>query len=149
VIDNIFNILKFAAWPTGKHRKRIRDRGIKWEEGYREKSAPLRKRFLRDIGIGSYYRWEGHDYTTDSDYFVVVGPAQERYGKKSFFSGIKKLPPKTERKKIYAPSGKYFTNIVSALSHANRMWNTPFPRNQINYTTADLANINIPRRLKA
>ena len=149
MLENMFNLSKFSAWPTGKHRKRIRDRGIHWEESYKEKSAPLKKRFIRDIGEGSYYRWEGHDYTTNSDYFIVVGPAQDRYGKKLFFAGIKKLPPKHERKKIYAPSGKYFTTILAALSHSNRMWSAPFPRNQINYTASDLANINIPRNLKA
>ena len=142
---NIFNLRQFKM----AGRKRIKDRGIRWDESYREKSEPLKKRFDNAIGTGAYYRWEGHDYTTNSDYFVVVGPARTKEGKKMFFSGIKKLPPKYKRKKIYAPSGKYFTNILSALSHASKMWGVRFPPNQTNYSQADLSEINIPRHVKA
>ena len=130
-------------------RKRIKDRGIRWKEHYAEKSEPLKKRFDKMIGSGAYFRWEGHDYTTASDYFVVVGPAQTKEGKKMFFAGVKKLPPKYQRKKVYAPSGKYFTNILSALSHASKMWGVNFPPNQINYSQNDLTDVNIPRHLKA
>ena len=129
-------------------RKRIRDRGIRWDETYHERSEPLKKRFDRDIGVGAYYRWEGHDYTTDSDYFIVVGPAIQKYGQKSFFAGIKKYPPKYERKKVYAPSGKYFTNILSALSHASKMWGITFPPEQHNYSVDDLSQVEIPRHMK-
>ena len=38
-----FNLLKFAS------RKRIRDRGIRWDETYHERSAPLKKRFEKEI----------------------------------------------------------------------------------------------------
>ncbi|MFW6121108.1 MAG: hypothetical protein ACOC80_09455, partial [Petrotogales bacterium] len=88
----MFNLRKFSA-------KRIKDRHILWHEKYRERSKPLKKKLDKLIGEGSYYRWEGHDYTTNSDYFVVVGPAQEKSGKKSFFAGIKKLPPRYKRDK--------------------------------------------------
>jgi len=135
--------------PTGQKRKRIKDRGIRWKEHYHERSLPLKKRFNKDIGPGSYYRWEGHDYTTDSDYFVVVGPAVQKHGQKSFFAGIKKYPPKWERKKVYAPSGKYFNNIMSALSHTSKMWGVTMPQNQQEYNTVDLANVKIPRHVKA
>ncbi|GAH10362.1 unnamed protein product, partial [marine sediment metagenome] len=54
-------------------RKRIKDRGIDWKEYYHERSAKLKKRFEKDIGPGVYKRWEGHDYGTDGDYFIVVG----------------------------------------------------------------------------
>jgi hypothetical protein len=144
-----FDVFKLSYVAPSKKRKRIRDRGIKWEEKYHDRSAPLKKRFDKNIGEGAYLRWEGHDYTTDSDYFIVVGPAQQKYGRKSFFAGIKKLPPKHERKKVYAPSGKYFTSIMSALSHASKMWGIPFPKNQTNYSTADLENVKIPRKMKA
>jgi len=129
-------------------RKRIKDRGIDWKEAYREKSDDLKIRFDRDIGQGAYYRWEGHDYTTDADYFIIVGPALTKQGKKRFFSGIKRLPPKWKRKKIYAPSGEYFSTIASALSHAVEMWGLSYPQNQRNYTLHDLANVNIPRHVK-
>jgi len=147
-MDNkVFNLSKTSMVKEASP-KRIRDRGINWKEHYQEKSQALKKRFDKDIGQGVYYRWEGHDYTTSSDYFVVVGPATQRYGQKSFFAGIKKLPPKERRKKVYAPSGKYFTNIVSALSYASRMWGVKFPPNQKNYSTQDLQNIRIPRHVK-
>ena len=139
-----FNLLKFAS------RKRIRDRGIRWDETYHERSAPLKKRFDKEIGSGSYHRWEGHDYTTNSDYFVVVGPAIQKSGQKSFFAGVKKLPPRYKREKVksYAPSGKYFTNIHSALSHAVEMWGVQFPKNQQKYDEKNLANVGIPRHIK-
>ena len=139
-----FNLLKFGS------RKRIKDRGIRWEETYHERSAPLKKRFEKEIGPGSYIRWEGHDYTTDSDYFVVVGPAVQRSGQKSFFAGVKKLPPRYKREKVksYAPSGEYFTNILSALSHASEMWGVTFPQHQQKYDQNDLARVKIPRHVK-
>jgi hypothetical protein len=142
-IYNINGINKIAG------RKRIRDRGIHWVEKYGEKSIELKRRYDKKIGDKAYLRWEGHDYTTESDYFVVVGPAKTKYDQKSFFAGIKKLPPKARRKKIYAPSGKYFPSIISAISHASKMWGVIMPHDQPNYTIDDLANINIPRHMKA
>ena len=142
-MENIFNLEKFAS------RKRIRDRGISWKEKYGEKSDDLKKRYDKKIGHNAYLRFEGHDYTTNSDYFVVVGPAIQRYGQKSFFAVIKKLPPKERRKKIYAPSGKYFPSIVSALSYASKMWGITMPSDQPNYTSDTIANIDIPRHMKA
>ena len=119
---------------------------------YRERSAPLKKRFNKLLGEQSYYRWEGHDsVVTGSDYFVVVGPAIERSGQKSFFAGIKKLPfgYKFEKKiKAYAPNGKYFPTMISALSHASKMWGTPFPPDQTDYTRDDLESVDIPRHIK-
>lgn len=129
--------------------RRIRDRGIRWKEYYGEKSFYLKKKFNKLIGPGSYYRWQGRDYATSmSDYFVVVGPSQERYGRKSFFAGIKKLPPKWKRKKIYAPDGKYFSTIASALSHVSKMWGIPYPKDQYNYSARDLQDVKIPRHIK-
>ena len=130
-------------------RKRIRERNIKWEETYQEKSAELKKRFDRDVGRGSYYRWEGEDFVEAmADYFVVVGPSQTKDGRKQFFAGIKKLPPEFKRKKVYAPSGKYFPNIISALSYANEMWGTPMPPGQAMYDENTIANVDIPRHVK-
>ena len=149
MIETIFNIFRYAEFASTNKRKRIRDRGIRWKEHYSEKSLPLKKRFDKDIGDGVYRRWEGHDYTTNSDYFIVVGPAKKKYGNSAFFAGIKKLPPKHERKKVYAPSGKYFSSLLSALSHASQMWGVQFPAGQQNMTLADLAGKNIPRRVKA
>lgn len=129
-------------------RKRIRDRGIQWKETYREKSDDLKRRFTQTIGPGSYYRWEGHDYSTSADYFVIIGPALTKDGQKRFFAGIKRLPPIERRKKVYAPSGKYFSTIMSALGHANKMWGTEIPQGQPSYDEGTLAPINIPRHIK-
>jgi len=128
-------------------RKRIKDRGIEWKEHYHERSQKLKERFERDLGQGSYKRWEGHDYTTNSDYFVVVGPALTKEGKKRFFSGVKKLPddPKAP---VYAPSGEYFSTIEAAFSHANDKWGIIFPKGVPHYTMEDLARIKIPRHVK-
>jgi hypothetical protein len=128
-------------------RKRIRDRGIKWEETYHEKSAPLKKRFDKEIGQGSYFRWEGHDYSTNGDYFVVVGPAVTKDLKKRFFAGIKRLPQDV-KKKIFAPSGEYFSTMHGALSFATERWGLKFPHGSPNYNLGDLANIKIPRHVK-
>lgn len=134
-------IFKFSG------RKRIKDRGIKWEPTYHERSEKLRKRFDEQIGPMAYMRWEGHDYTTNSDYFIIVGPSLTKEGRKRFFSGIKKLPD-DPKAKIYAPSGEYFTSSVAAFSHASNKWAIPFPKGAPNYTAEQLAPIDIPRHVK-
>ena len=138
------SIVKLAA-------KRIKDRNILWKESYTERTAPLRERYLKDIGPGSYYRWEGHDTTTNSDYYVICSPAQTKYGEKAYFAGIKKLPPRHLRDiaKTYSPYGKYFNNIASALTFLKEKYNVPFPKGQKNYTFRELQNVNIPRFVKA
>ncbi len=131
--------------------KRIKDRNITWREAYSERTAPLHERYTAEVGPGSYRRWEGHDYTTNSDYYVVCSPAQTKYGEKAYFAGIKKLPPVAVRDvvKTYSPYGKYFTNIASALSFLKDKYGVPWPKGQINYTSDNLQNIDIPRFVKA
>ena len=92
-------------------------------------------------------RFEGHDYTTDSDYFIIVGPSLTREGRKAFFAGIKKYPD-DPKSKVYAPSGEYFSNSVSAFSHASDKWGIQFPKNVPNYSVDQLVNIKIPRHIK-
>ena len=145
---NISEFYKLSEGFGKPKRKRIKDRGIKWEEKYRERSEPLKKRFDKSLGSGSYYRWEGHDFSTNSDYFIVIGPAKEKTGKKAYFAGIKKLPIDWEHKKVFSPYGKYFSNILSALSYANSHWGIRFPPNQRNYSIRELAPIDIPRKIK-
>lgn len=131
--------------------RRIRDRNITWEEAYTERTEPLKKRYDRDVGPGAYYRWEGHDYTTNSDYYVVCSPARTKDLKKSFFAGIKKLPFdwRDFESKVYSPYGKYFDNISSALSFLSDKYRIPYPKNQFNYTLNNLSNVKIPRTVKA
>lgn len=128
-------------------RRRIKDRGIKWEETYGEKSKDAKKHF-ENILPGSYFRWEGYDYESGHPYYVVVGPAMsKRYGK-AFFAGIKKMP-KDPKKKAYSPSGKYFESLSSALSHASEMWGISYPQNAGQYRKNDLANLDIPKHIKS
>jgi len=146
---NIYNYKKIKEAVSVKlaYRKRIKDRGINWKEHYHERSQRLKIRFEKDIGPGSYVRWEGHDYTTNSDYFVIVGPSLTKDGKKKFFSGVKKLP-EDPKAKVYAPSGEYFSTIVGAFSHASNKWAIPFPKGSPQYSVSDLMDIEIPRHVK-
>ena len=128
-------------------RKRIKDRGIDWKPKYHERSIRLKEKFDKVIGQYSYMRWEGHDYTTDSDYFVVMGPSLTKEGRKMFFAGIKKLPDDPE-KKVYAPSGEYFSTSEAALSYVSDKWGVPYPQEAPNYSVEQLAGIKIPRHVK-
>ena len=128
-------------------RKKIKDRGINWKEKYHEKSIGLKKKFDKEIGPQAYMRFEGHDYTTNSDYFVVVGPAVTKDLKKRYFAGVKKMPD-DPKAKVYAPSGEYFSTIIGAFSHASDKWGIPFPKGVVEYNLSHLANIDIPRHVK-
>lgn len=134
---------------SGQHggRKRIKDRGIEWKEHYGEKSVGLKKKFDEEIGPISYMRWEGHDYSTNGDYFIVVGPAITADEDKKFFSGIKRLPD-DPTKTVYSPSGEYFENSHAAFSHASDKWGVPFPKGSPKYDHNVLMNIDIPRHVK-
>lgn len=128
-------------------RRRLKDRGIKWQEHYGKKSSSVKKHFDKELP-GSYFRWQGLDHESGHPYYVVVGPAiSERQGK-AFFAGVKKMP-KDPRKKAYSPSGKYFSSLRSALSYAVDMWGVSFPKNAGNYSKNDLAIIDIPRHMKS
>lgn len=147
IFFDLYKIQKYAV-----SRKPIKERGIKWEESYEERSVGLKKRMDKKIGYGAYRRWTGYDSTTNSDYYVVVGPSIQKGVGKMWFAGIKKLsanPVEREKKKNYSPYGEYFPNIIAAQSHANRRWGVPMPDNQINYTKDDLTHVDIPKHVKA
>jgi len=127
-------------------RKRLKDRHIQWKEKYKERSIGLKKKFEKMLP-GSYFRWEGFDYTTMHPYYVVVGPANSKKFGKAFFAGNKKLP-KDPRKKAYSPSGKYFGSLKEALRHASEMWGVNTPRTAGNYRKKDLIPLDIPSHLK-
>lgn len=143
----VFNLNKIAG------RKRIKDRGIRWEEMYRERSLPQKEKFEKEVGPGSYYRWEGHDYTTNSIYYIVVGPSIQHNIGKMFFAGIKKIPieefTKDPDTKTYSPYGEYFPTIKGALIYASQRWGVPMPKNQIPYNKSTLMNVDIPEHVKA
>lgn len=127
-------------------RRRIKDKGIHWEETYGERSRDMKKKFEK-ILPGSYFRWEGKDYEDGVYRYVVVGPALSKTAGKSFFAGNKKMP-RDPRKKAGAPSGKYFSTLRSALIYANDMWGVSIPRNAGHYSAQDLRNIDIPKHIK-
>ena len=58
------------------------------------------------------------------------------------------MPPEYKRKKIYAPSGKYFPSIMSAVAYASQKWGLPYPQDIQPYDSGSLQNVNIPKRLK-
>lgn len=123
--------------------KRIRDRGIIWKEKYTKKSLALKKKFQKQLGNGSYFRWEGHDSTTGNDYYVVVGPGYSKTKGKMFFSGIRKLPGE------YSPNGEYFRSLRKAMNYAKEMWNVRFPKDFRDYTQEDLALVRMhPKEIK-
>ena len=139
----MFNLSKYA----GPHR--IKDRMIKWEESYQKRSKKLKERFENQLGYGSYRRWEGHDSTTDGDYFIVVGPAKTKELKKRFFVGIKRYPEGEKKHgEEFAPYGEYYSTLFGALSHAAEKWGVPWPKGQHNITKEDLEPVDIPRHVR-
>jgi hypothetical protein len=127
-------------------RRRLKERHIRWEEKYGEKSKEAKKKFEKMLP-GSYFRWEGLDHESGHPYYVVVGPAVSKRFGKSFFAGVKKMP-KDPHKKAYSPSGKYFESLNAAITHASNMWGTPRPKNAGNYHKNELLGLNIPKHVK-
>jgi hypothetical protein len=117
--------------------KRIKDRGIIWHETYTKKTAGLKKRFTKELGPGSYFRWEGYDSTIGKDYYVVVGPGYSKTKGKLFFAGIRRLPGE------YSPNGEYFRSLRRAMSHARDMWGVRYPKDFKDYTQEDLVNVRV------
>jgi hypothetical protein len=118
--------------------KRIKDRGINWKETYTKKTLGFKQDFEETVGPGSYFRWEGHDHVTDSDYYVVAGPGNSKENGNMFFTGIRKLPAE------YSPNGEYFTTLRKALAYARKQWAVPFPKGfHYDYTQEDLSNVEI------
>jgi len=128
-------------------RRRIKEKGIRWEEHYGEKSEEVKKKF-EEILPGSYFRWVGKDYEDACWRYVVVGPAVSKREGKSFFAGNKKMPS-DPKKKAYSPSGKYFPTLRSAIAYAIEMWGVRMPENAGQWTKEDLQAIEIPKHIKS
>lgn len=101
--------------------KPIKERGIKWTESYGDKSSYLKREMDEQIGLGSYFRWEGHDSTTGNDYYVVVSPGWSPKKGYHFFAGLRKMPAD------HGASGKYFNSMREALNYAYETWRVPKP----------------------
>jgi hypothetical protein len=50
---------------------------------------------------------------------------------------------------VYSPYGKYFSSIAAALGFLKDKYGVPWPKDQINYNSTQLQNIEIPRFVKA
>jgi len=114
--------------------KPLKDRGIHWEEKYGEKSAYLKEEYEKQVGPGSYFRWEGHDSSTGEDYYVVVTPGYSKKKGYHFFAALRKMPAND------GASGKKFKTQAEALSHAFKTWMVPPPKTKPHkpYITKDL-----------
>jgi hypothetical protein len=99
----------------------IKNRGIRWKESYGDKSAYLKEQFEKQVGPGSYFRWEGHDSTSGEDYYVVVTPGYSKKRGFHFFAGLRKIPAEN------GSSGKKFNSQMEALSYAMETWRVPKP----------------------
>lgn len=100
----------------------IKDRGIRWEEIYGDKSLYLKQQFEEQVGPGSYFRWEGHDSTSGADYYAVVTPGFSNNHGFHFFAALRKMPAKN------GASGKKFKTQAEALSYAYDTWRVPPPK---------------------
>jgi hypothetical protein len=118
--------------------KRIRDRGIRWKEVYTKKTMALKKKFEKELGPGSYFRWEGYDVSTGNTYYIVAGPGYSKTKGKLFFSGIRKMPAE------YSPNGEYFRTLRKSINYAKEMWGISFPRDFVrDYKAEELAAIRV------
>lgn len=117
----------------------IKERGIRWTEKYSEKSSDLKQEMRKQIGEGSYFRWEGHDYTTGNDYYVVISPGYSIKKGYFFFAGLRKMPAN------HGASGKKFSTQEEALNYAITRWKIPRPLEKPakRYTRDDLVNVPI------
>ena len=90
----------------------------------------------KEIGIGSYFRWEGYDKTTDTSYYVAVSPGYSKKKGYFFFAGLRKIPAE------HGASGKKFTSQADALNYAMETWNVPRPQQRPAkaYNIADIRN---------
>ena len=122
--------------------KRIKDRGIRWKEKYTKKTLALKKKYERELGPSSYFRWEGYDSSTGNTYYIVAGPGFSKTKGKLFFSGIRKMPAE------YSPNGEYFKTLRQSIVYARDMWGISFPKNFTrDYNADDLAAIRIKNSL--
>ena len=111
------------------------EKNIRWQEGYTDKTSFLRKQFNEVVGPGSYFRYEGKDIDTGSEYYCILSPAKIHNPIAKFFAGVRKLPA------TYSAGGKYFDSLNSAAQYAHDTWGVPIPKEMRPYTSASLYGI--------
>lgn len=120
---------------TKTAKEKLSEKNIKWAEVYTDKTMYLKNQFDDVIGPGSYFRFEGVDADSGSEYYVIVGPAKIHAPRAKFFAGVRKLPA------TYPAGGKYFDSLDAAANYAKETWGINIPKSLKPYTSAQLFNI--------
>jgi hypothetical protein len=116
-------------------REKLAEKDIKWKETYTDKTSFLKEQFEAVIGQGSYFRFEGEDYSSGDRYYCIIGPAKIKKPRAKFFAGVRKLPA------TYSAGGKYFDSMDSAAKYAKDTWGVPTPSTLRPYNSAQLHGI--------
>jgi len=116
-------------------KEKLKEKNIKWEESYTEKTLFLKEQFEEVVGKGSYFRFEGKDYDSGGEYYVIVGPARIHAPRAKFFAGVRKLPA------TYPAGGQYFDSLDGAINYAHDTWGVPVPKDLKPYTSSSLHDI--------
>lgn len=116
-------------------KEKLAEKNIDWIENYTDKSAFLKEQFEDIIGPGSYFRFEGKDMDSKSEYYCIIGPAGIHKPRAKFFAGVRKLPA------TYSAGGKYFDSLDGAAKYARDTWGVPTPKALKPYTSASLYGI--------
>jgi len=116
-------------------REKLVEKNIKWKEAYTDKTLFLKEQFEEVVGEGSYFRFEGKDIDSSSEYYCIIGPAKVHAPRAKFFAGVRKLPA------TYSAGGKYFDSMDGAATYAKETWGIPIPSSLKPYTSAALYGI--------
>jgi len=116
-------------------KEKLVEKNIDWEQIYTDKTLYLKEQFEDVIGPGSYFRFEGQDKQSGSEYYCIVGPAKIKDPIAKFFAGVRKLPA------TYSAGGKYFDSLTEAANYAKETWGVPVPRSLRPYTSGQLHGI--------
>jgi len=116
-------------------REKLVEKDIEWKQVYTDKTLFLKEQFEDVVGPGSYFRFEGVDKGSSSEYYCIIGPAKIHDPIAKFFAGVRKLPA------TYSAGGKYFDSLDAAASYARDTWGVPTPRSLRPYTASSLRDI--------
>ena len=116
-------------------KEKLKEKNIRWTEGYTDKTAFLKEQFEAVIGPGSYFRFEGLNRDNGDEYYVIIGPANIHKPRAKFFAGVRKLPAE------YSAAGLYFDSMDRAAEYARETWGVMPPDELRPYTSGQLHGI--------
>jgi len=116
-------------------REKLVEKNITWGEAYTDKTLFLKEQFEDIVGPGSYFRFEGKDVDSKSEYYVILSPANIHKPRAKFFAGVRKLPA------TYSAGGKYFDSMDGAAKYAKETWGISIPKNLRPYTAGSLQGL--------